>query len=210
VRKPRQTRGPNSSPPAIAQIGGLLCYRRRVMPLPKQPYTASPDQVRITREGDYAVIEYADDTVATTRLKLGAGRLAAMSDEEVLAFWNEGIAASEEHRQSLTFTATEIPAGKPQVHFFELGNQWTPRGHVLRCQILSDAAVPPALDEPLVAIDGRDFTLGEFMTMIGTFGGWGMRIEFVPEDELHERPKLRLREPDAKAGLRSFARKRRR
>jgi len=42
-----------------------------------------------------------------------------------------------------------------------------PRGHVLRCQILSDAAIPPDVDEPFVSIDGRDFTFGEFMTMVG-------------------------------------------
>jgi hypothetical protein len=61
------------------------------MPLPKQPYVASPDQVRITRKGDYAIIEYADSTIATTHLKMGADRLAAMTDAEVLGFWNEHI-----------------------------------------------------------------------------------------------------------------------
>jgi hypothetical protein len=66
---------------------------------------------------------------------------------------------------------------------------------VVRCQILADAAIPPDVDEPFVCIDGRDFTLAEFMTMVGTFGGWGMRIEFVPNDELHIRPKIRIREP---------------
>src|SRR5262249_45073653 len=90
-------------------------------------------------------------------------------------------------------TATEIPVGKPQVRLE--GNQWVPRGHVLRCQILSTAAIPPDVDEPFISIDGRDFTLGEFMTMVGTFGGWGMRIEFVPDDELHQRPKLKVRDP---------------
>jgi hypothetical protein len=94
--------------------------------------------------------------------------------------------------------ATEIPVGKPQVKFYERGNQWTPRGDVLRCQILTDAGVTPDLDEPFVSIDGRDFTLGEFMRMVGTFGGWGMRIEFVPDDEMHERPKLRVGEPEGK------------
>ena len=91
--------------------------------------------------------------------------------------------------------AEEIPLGKPQVSYFEPGDQWTPRGHVLRCQILSDAAIPPKLTEPFVSIDGRDFTLAEFMKMVGTFGGWGMRIEFVPADEMHVRPKLRVKEP---------------
>jgi hypothetical protein len=176
------------------------------MPLPKRPYVASADQVHITREGDYAIIEYADEKVSITHLKVGAARLAAMTDEELLDLWNEGIQAGEDHRQSYSYTAIEIPVGKPQVEFFERGNQWTPRGHVLRCQILSDAAIPPDLEEPFVSIDGRDFTLGEFMTMIGTFGGWGMRIEFVPDDEMHERPKLKVREPDGE-GKRGRSRK---
>ena len=46
-----------------------------------------------------------------------------------------------------------------------------------------------------MSIDGRDFTLAEFMKMVGTFGGWGMRIEFVPDDELHRRPRLKVRDP---------------
>lgn len=178
------------------------------MPLPKRPYVASADQVRITRDGDDAIIEYADESVAKTHLRVGAEKLASMTDAELLDFWNETIEAGEDHRESLIYTATEIPAGKPQVEFFERGNQWTPRGHVLRCQILSDAAIPPDVDEPFVSIDGRDFSLGEFMTMVGTFGGWGMRIEFVPDDELHQRPKLKVREPDAKNGKRSFSRRR--
>jgi hypothetical protein len=178
------------------------------MPLPKRPYVASADQVRITRDGDDAIIEYADEDVATTHLRMGAEKLASMTDEELLAFWNEGIEASEAHRESLSYTATEIPVGKSQLQFFEAGNQWTPRGHVVRCQILSDAAIEPSVDELFVSIDGRDFTLGEFMTMVGTFGGWGMRVEFVPDDELHVRPKVKVREPDSRKGKRSFARKR--
>lgn len=178
------------------------------MPLPKRPYVASADQIRITREGDDAIIEYADDTVATTHLEVGAEKLASMTDEELLDYWNDLIEAGEAHRQTLSYTATEIPVGKAQVEFFELGNQWTPRGHVLRCQILSDAAITPEVDEPFVSIDGRDFTLGEFMTMVGTFGGWGMRVEFVPDDELHQRPKLKVREPDSKKGPPAFAKKR--
>ena len=168
----------------------------RGMPLPKQPFVATAEQVRITRKGDDAIIQYADESVATTYYKIGAEKLATMTDEQVLDFWNEGVRAGEEHRRSFSYTATEIPVGKPQVKFFEEGNQWTPRGHVVRCQILSDGAIQPELDEPFVSIDGRDFTLAEFMTMVGTFGGWGMRIEFVPEDELHQRPKLKVGEPD--------------
>ncbi len=32
--------------------------------------------------------------------------------------------------------------------------------------------------------------------MVGTFGGWGMRIAFVPDDELHDEPIIEVREPD--------------
>ena len=101
------------------------------MPLPKRPYVASADQVRIIRDGDDAIIEYADDSVATTHLKVGAEKLGSMTDDELLAFWNDGIEAREVQRQSVSYTATEIPAGKPQVEFFDRGNQWTPRGHVV-------------------------------------------------------------------------------
>ena len=165
------------------------------MPLPKRPYVGSADQIRITREGEYALIEYADEAVATTQLKVGTEMLAAMNDEQLLDYWNELVQTNDEFRERVKYVAEEIPLGKPQVEYFEPGDQWTPRGHVLRCQILSDAAIPPKLTEPFVSIDGRDFTLAEFMTMIGTFGGWGMRIEFVPADEMHVRPKLRVKEP---------------
>lgn len=180
------------------------------MPLPKPPFVASVDQVRITRDGDTAIIEYADPSVATTHLKVGAAELAAMTDDDLLDFWNDHLRAREEHAASLTFTATEVPPGKPQVEFFVAGDQWTPRGHVLRCQLLTDAAIRPELDAPFLSIDSRDFTLAEFMTMVGTFGGWGMRIEFVPVDELHQRPRIKVRDPDSKAGRGSFSKKRRR
>ena len=173
------------------------------MPLKKNPHVASVDQVRITREGNAAVIEYADDAVATTRFTIGAKKLAAMTDEQVLDMWNESIAAREEYARGLTYTATEIPAGNPQLEFLEEADQWVPRGHVVRCQVLSDAAIPPALDEPFISIDGRDFTLAEFMTMVGTFGGWGMRIEFVHASELHQRPKLRVGGPTKRRGART-------
>jgi hypothetical protein len=166
------------------------------MPKPRKPHVASPDEIRITRDGDSAIIEYADPKVATTYLTVGADKLAAMTDEDVLTMWNEMLEARDEHRKTIDYVATEIPVGKPQVKYYERGKQWTPRGDVLRCQILTDAAVTPDRDEPFVSIDGRDFTLGEFMTMVGTFGGWGMRIEFVPDDEMHERPKLRVGEPE--------------
>lgn len=183
-------------------FGSPICFRVgagpaifSAMPLPKQPYVASPDQVRITRKGDYAIIEYADSTIATTHLKMGAERLAAMTDAEVLDFWNEHIKVRQALSDSFDYTAKEIPVGRPQVEYFEEGDQWVARGGVLRCQIVTDAAVPVELDEPVVSIDGRDFTVAEFIKLLGGYGGWGMRIVFVPEDELKMQPKISVQDP---------------
>jgi hypothetical protein len=166
------------------------------MPLPKRPYVAYADQIRITRNGDCAIVEYADETVATTHLKVGAERLSTMTDEDLLGFWNDFVRGTDEFRESVDYVAIEIPVGKPQVEYVAAGDQWTPRGDILRCQVLSDGQREP--DEPFVSIDGRDFTLAEFATMVSTFEGWGMRIEFVPDDELHIRPRLRVAEPEPK------------
>jgi|SRR5664280_609371 len=165
------------------------------MPLPKRPYVASADQIRITREGNTAIIEYAKDAVATTHLKVGAEKLATMNDEQLLEYWNGLVRNNDDFRDRVKYVAKEIPVGKPQVEYFERADQWVPRGNVLRCELLGDSVLPDELEEPFVAIDGRDFSFAEFVKMLGTFSGWGMRIEFVPADEMHIRPKLRVKEP---------------
>lgn len=45
-------------------------------------------------------------------------------------------------------------------------------------------------------IDGREFSLREFGRMLVTHAGWGMRICFVPDDELEHDPEIEIREPD--------------
>ena len=165
------------------------------MPPPRRPHVASPDEIKITRDGDTAIIAYADEKIATTYLKMRREKLAAMTDEELLAFWNEGIEARDAMMAEYVHVAVEIPIGKPQVEFFERGDQWVPRGHVLRCVVLGSPGDP---DEPVVSIDDRDFTMLEFAKMLGTYGGWGMRIAFVPDDEIHEEPEIEVREPRKK------------
>ena len=48
----------------------------------------------------------------------------------------------------------------------------------------------------VVVIDDKELSMEEFGRMLTTYSGWGMRIEFVPDDELHRRPALVVREPD--------------
>ncbi len=141
------------------------------------------------------IIEYADPGVAVTHLRVGAEKLAGMEDSELLEYWNELLAADDAFRKSRKYVATEIPFGKSQVELSQFSGTWIPRGHVLRCVWNEYDEDKP--DEPCVTIDDRDYTLAEFGRLLSTFAGWGMRIEFVPHDALHERPKIKVREPRA-------------
>ncbi|MGO9062096.1 MAG: transposase [Candidatus Binataceae bacterium] len=58
----------------------------------KHPYIALLDQVRITRRGETAIIEYADREVATTHFEIGL-ELAGMTDGQILERWNECLMA---------------------------------------------------------------------------------------------------------------------
>jgi len=164
------------------------------MPKPRRPHVASPDEVRFTRSGDTLIVEYSDPRIATTYLKIGAEKLASLKDEDLLPHWNEFCQADEDYRQSVEYVAREIPLGRPQVKYHGYSDQWVPRGDVLRCVMGEYFDDEP--DEPCITIDDRDFTLREFGRMLTTFAGWGMRIEFVPDDELHERPDLKVEDGD--------------
>jgi hypothetical protein len=47
----------------------------------------------------------------------------------------------------------------------------------------------------VVRVDGRALRLKQFGKLLTSYEGWGMRIEFVPEQEVHRRPILEIREP---------------
>jgi hypothetical protein len=48
----------------------------------------------------------------------------------------------------------------------------------------------------VVGIDDHELSLDEFGRVLRTYAGWGMRREFVPEDEIHRRPAHEVREPE--------------
>jgi len=102
------------------------------MPRPRRPHKASPDEIKITRDGDYAIIVYADEGVATTHFKMGREKLAVMTDEQILKFWNDGIEARDAFMAAQHLVAVEIPMGKPQLKYEERSDQWVPRGHIVK------------------------------------------------------------------------------
>lgn len=162
------------------------------MPHRSHAQVASTDEVRITRRGDVAVIEYADAKIPTARFTVGAERMAQLTDTEILELWNEGVEAALEHRAALEYVATEIPAGRPQIER-SVSGAWVPRGTVLRC--LLDGHVDGEDGRVFVKIDDQHLSLKSFANLLTIFEGWGMRIEFVPKDKLTKRPRHRVEEP---------------
>ena len=165
------------------------------MPRKKKPRIARLDQVRISREGEDAIIESLDPSIATMHLRIGS-HVQDMTDEEILLAFNQVIAAQIRNRDELDeYVAVEVPPGSPQVECHpETANQWVPRGGVLRC-VIEDGGGDDG-DQPVIYVDDQEFTWDEFGRMLLTYAGWGMRIVFVPDDELEITPKTSVREPD--------------
>lgn len=155
----------------------------------KRPCITTLDKVRIKREGVYAVIEYNDSAISAVRLEVG-GKSRNMTDQQILDLHNEVLRAQREFADEHVYFAVEIPEGHPQIKYFERGNQWVPRGGVLRC-VVSDGGDD---GEATVYIDDHELSLREFGRLLSVYAGWGMRITFVPEDELCEEPTIQVRD----------------
>jgi hypothetical protein len=150
---------------------------------PRKPIQASPDQVRITREGGTAVIEYADPGISGVNLVIGDA-IETMTDREILDLHNDIVAAQEQSLRDWDNTVIEIPPGKPQIRKSRHSGQWVPQGEVLRCIIEDDER-----GQAVISIDNKELSLEEFGRLLTVYAGWGMRIAFVPEELVHDAPR---------------------
>ena len=144
----------------------------------------------ITKDGDTAIIDYLDTTVGGVNLTIGP-QIAQMSDKDVLDCHNDVLRAQQISMATYKHVAVEIPDGLPQVEYSENCDQWVPRGGVLRCLINDDEN-----RQPVIEIDDREFTLEEFGTMLTTYAGWGMRVVFVPDNQLSKIPEISVQDAD--------------
>jgi len=161
----------------------------------KRPRIARLDQVRISRDGEDAIVEFLDPAFATTHLRIGP-QVQRMTDEEILLIFNQTIATTIRNHDELgEYVAVEVPVGSPQVERFPgTMSGWVPRGGVLRCVIEDGGGEDGSL--PVIYVDDHEFEWEDFGRMLCTYAGWGMRIVFVPDDELEQPPKTAVREPE--------------
>ena len=134
----------------------------------KKPTRAIIDQVRITREGNDAIIDYADSGIARTRLTIGPD-LATMTDRDIIDLLNGILAAQERILAACDKTVTEEPPGEKQIDYHEDSDRWVPRGDVLRC-IIDDAGQN---GEVTIHIDDQELSLAEFGRLLRVHAGWG-------------------------------------
>jgi hypothetical protein len=134
----------------------------------KKPTRAIIDQVRITREGNDAIIDYADSGIAGTRLTIGPD-LATMTDRDIIDVFNGILAAQERILAACDKTVTEEPPGEKQIDYHEDSDQWVPRGDVLRC-IIDDAGQN---GEVTIHIDDQELSLAEFGRLLRVHAGLG-------------------------------------
>jgi hypothetical protein len=148
------------------------------------------DVVRIDRRGDEAILTPRDPGVAVTHFRLGP-QLARMSDDEILACFIDTIVAREQMAAEHPWVATEVPPGRPQMRYCPEADQWVLRGGVVRCIVDTDED-----GRAIIVVDDRELSLEEFGGLLTKYAGWGMRIEFTPDDETAQRPRLEVRDPE--------------
>ncbi len=91
---------------------------------PKKPTHVLIDQVRITREGNDAIIDHADANLSGARIT----GIATMSDAEIVEMYNEILDSQWALLQQWDKTVVEEPPGEKQIDYHENSDQWVPRG----------------------------------------------------------------------------------
>src|SRR5271167_1587333 len=152
---------------------------------PKKPTHVLIDQVRITREGNDAIIDHADANLSGARIT----GIATMTDAEIVEMYNGILDAQSALLEARDKTVVEEPPGEKQIDYHENSDQWVPRGDVLRCLI--DDGGPNG--EVTIHIDDQELSLAEFGRILTVHAGWGMRIAFVPGEFISENPKVEIR-----------------
>lgn len=123
-----------------------------------RPHVATPDEIRITRDGDFAIIAYVDESVETTQYRVGRELLAKMSDEDILTLWNAGLATSADDAVRSRRDMSTLLNG----------------GSTLTCHV---ERYPGAPNQPFIRVGQRLYTAMELAHLLGGHAGWEVCIE---------------------------------
>ena len=149
------------------------------------------DEVKISRRGEHAVIEYADEAIGGTDLYIGP-KIEGMSDRDILDVHNTTVTAMQASAEAWEDVVVEIPPGREQIEYHRESDQWSARGDLVRCVIEDDEN-----RRLVIRVDDHELSLEEFGRLLLTYAGWGMRIAIVPDDRTHIEPRVEVREPEA-------------
>ncbi|NOJ28145.1 MAG: hypothetical protein DA330_09070 [Nitrososphaera sp.] len=110
----------------------------------------------------------------------------AMSEQQILDKYNahidwllDGI---------LNDRPIEIAPGHAQLKWSKTSKQWTLAGDVLRCEVDWDSGEDELGGQVAIKIEDTLLSGEEFLKMIETYEGWGMRIEFMHPNRLTNPP----------------------
>jgi len=156
----------------------------------RRPPQSTIDQVHISREGESAIIEYADAAYGTVNFKLGP-EIDTLTDREILEMFNDVIAVQEASIADPANRPIEIPKGRPQIEWLDDFQQWFARGDVLKCEVSDNEN-----GDLVVYIDDKELDAEAFLQLIRPFAGWGMRITFMDGSQIHDEPAVIVRDPD--------------
>ena len=160
---------------------------------PKKPTHVLIDQVRITREGNDAIIDHADPNLSGARIT----GIATMTDAEIV----------EMHNAILDSQWTLLEAWDKTV---KSKNRWGRSKSTITkiaingcraatCSDASSTTAGPREKSPSVSTT-RNCRSAEFGRLLRVHAGWGMRIAFVPEEFISENPKVEVRKPKRRKG----------
>jgi hypothetical protein len=151
----------------------------------KPPGEIAVGEIGIKRQNEPATPAPRDPNLAVSHLQ-GVPELAETRDKNILPFSSTSIAAQEQFADEHEYIATEIPPGEPQIRYYPKTRQWLSRGEVIRC-VLKDVN-----GRVVICSDDNELSLDDLGTLLLTYAGWGMRIEFMPDDAIEERPPVEI------------------
>jgi hypothetical protein len=152
--------------------------------------TATLDEVLIRRSEDTAWLIFKDRPFEDTFSHRIGPELGSLTDQQVLDRMNAHVKWCQQVVDSER--PLEIADGCAQLEWNEELEYWSAVGGVLRCVVDWEPIGNPR-GNVAIRVDDKLLSAEEFLRILATHEGWGMRIEFMHPENLTRRPKPLIR-----------------